>query len=251
MASFSSPPPLSFLQINLATQDASPRSDDDYYGFDALCTSTLLSQDGVCVFTSGYRSSAAPKNNLFVDTEALSVQSALWLFSKYLHLFKDSHSWASASGSSQSSKKAFARCTKVVSLETEVTEATDLLFCHPFKTIINIVANAQRKKSAPGSGKVEHKPKIKSFLEELVALPACFNVTNPCFTNLSYIKALDDFDFAAQELWKMVYMTKNEQDSPYTRSGVMLARRSLQVQHKDMGCKLVLRKKSIPLLELI
>jgi hypothetical protein len=123
-----------------------------------------------------YRSAAAPNDNLFFDTEALSeyenIQSALRLFLKYPHLFKDSPSSASASGSSQSSKKAFTTCANVVSLETEATEATYMLSCHPFKTIIKLVANAQRKKSAPGPDEAEHTPKIKSFLEELVALPA-------------------------------------------------------------------------------
>jgi hypothetical protein len=77
------------------------------------------------------------------------------------------------------------------------------------------VAIAQLNKSAPRLNKVEHRPNMKYLLEKLVALPACFNSTKHSFTNCSCINALDDFDLAAQELWKMAVMTKKEQEPPH------------------------------------
>jgi hypothetical protein len=53
--------------------------------------------------------------------------------------------------------------------------AADLLRQHPFNKINKLMAN---RKAAPELDKEEQKPKIKAFLNNMIALPSCFNATN-------------------------------------------------------------------------
>jgi hypothetical protein len=60
--------------------------------------------------------------------------------------------------------------------------------------INKLVANQQKRRSAPKLNEDEHKPKIKAFLNDMIALPSCFNATKHYFTNCSCLKALVDYD---------------------------------------------------------
>jgi hypothetical protein len=91
--------------------------------------------------------------------------------------------------------------------------AAELLIQHPFNKINKLVANRQRRKGSPELNEDAHKPKIKAFLNNIIALPSCFNATKHCFTNCSFLKALVNYDdTAVQELWSIGTMTKKEKE---------------------------------------
>jgi hypothetical protein len=178
-----------------------------------LSPSSSLSsaEDDVCVVTTTDRMALPPKNRLFVYTSAFSdeenLQAALLLLKRYPHLFKI------PSSGSEGSTKTIMPCAMVPSLETDDMAAAELLRQHPLDKINKLVANRQRRKAAPELDEEEHKPNIKAFLNNMIALPSCFNATKLCFTNCSCLKALVDYDAAAvQELWSIATMTKKEKE---------------------------------------
>jgi hypothetical protein len=175
-------PALTNLRVNqqASSRDFSPRS------------SLSSVEDDVSVVTVGDGMSLPPKNIMFVDTLALlaedNLQAVLLLFKKYPHLFK------SPSSGSEGSKKTIMTCAMVPSLETDHMAAAELLRQHLFDTINKLVANRQRQKSAPELNEDEHKPNIKAFLNDTIALPSCFNATRRYFTNCYCLKALVYYD---------------------------------------------------------
>jgi hypothetical protein len=178
-----------------------------------LSPSSSLSSagDDVSVVTTGDGMTLSPKNIFFVDTSALSdednLQAALLLFKKYPHLLK------SPSSGSEGSKKTITTCAMVPSLEIDDMAEAELLIHHPFNKINKLVASQKIRKAAHELDEEEHKPNIKAFLNDMIALPSCFNATKCCFTNCHCLKALvNDYADALQELWYIATMTKNEQE---------------------------------------
>jgi hypothetical protein len=174
-------------------------------------SSLSSAEDDVYVVTTGDGMALPPKNRLCVDTSAFSaeynLQAALLLFKRYPHLFE------SPSYGSEGSKKTTTTCAMVPSLETDDMTEAELLRQHPFNNINKLVAKLQRRKAAPELDEDEYKPKIKAFLNDMIALPSCFNATKHWFTNGSCLKSLINYDAAVmQDLWYIGTMMKKEQE---------------------------------------
>jgi hypothetical protein len=99
-----------------------------------------------------------------------------------------------------------ATCAYVASLEADDTAALDLLNQHAFQPIANEVAMANRFKQFVPPIKEEHAPSIKLFTKKLAGLPSCYNKKCCLFTNCMYLKALEDYDVATEEIWILASM---------------------------------------------
>jgi hypothetical protein len=172
------------LTIIRANQQASIR--------DFSPSSSLSSaEDDVSVIANGDGMALPPKNRFFVDTSAFSAEDNLQSVEKYFHLFK------SPSSGSEGSKKMIITCAMVPSLETYDMTAAELLRQHPSNKINKLVANQKRsERCTRARDEDEHKPNIKAFLNDMIALPSCFNATKRCFTKCSCLKALVSYDAA-------------------------------------------------------
>jgi hypothetical protein len=97
-------------------------------------SSTLSSQDGVCVFSS-VDGIAPPPSGLFVDTLTLpaeeNLQAALQIFEKYPHLFKNKATYPH-SQESKNSSESYPTCAKAEAPPEDVAKAVKLMAVHPF-----------------------------------------------------------------------------------------------------------------------